>query len=128
MIPKLYNKNNVYIGDLDKCTRAIVIEERNGMFELELDYQLSSPYSSNLIRGNIIVVDGNDELKNQMFRIYKVTKDIMGHFTVYGKHISYDIARDRTEGLEVTNQTCEYCLNMLFKNSLKTLYLSINPE
>ena len=117
MIPKLYDRNNNYIGKLTECSRAIVIEERNGMFELEIDYQLFSPCYEQLIRGNIIVADANDKLKNQMFRIYKTTKNIFGHFSVYARHISYDISRDYCEGLNIENQSCEYCLNELFRNS-----------
>lgn len=117
MIPKLYDKNNNYIGKLTECSRAIVIEERNGMFELEIDYQLFSPCYEQLIRGNIIVADANDKLKDQMFRIYKTTKNIFGHFSVYARHISYDISRDYCEGLNIENQSCEYCLNQLFRNS-----------
>ena len=117
MIPKLYDKNKSLIGNLTECNRGIAIEERNGMLEIEIDYQLKSPYSDKLVRGNLIVTDVNDKLKNQYFRIYKVSKDIMGHFTVYGRHISYDLARDYIEGLEVQNQSCEYCLNMIFRNS-----------
>ena len=117
MIPKIYDKNKNYIGELPFCTRGLVIEERNGMFELELDYRLNYQNYEHLVRGNIIEVDANDKQKNQLFRIYKVTKDIMGQFSVYANHISYDIARDITDGLNITNQSCEYCLNQLFRNS-----------
>lgn len=117
MIPKIYDKNKNYIGELPFCTRGLVIEERNGMFELELDYRLNYQNYEYLVRGNIIEVDANDKQKNQLFRIYKVTKDIMGQFSVYANHISYDIARDITDGLNITNQSCEYCLNQLFRNS-----------
>ena len=117
MIPKIYDKNQNYIGELPYCTRGLVIEERNGMFELELDYRLFHTNYEHLVRGNIIEVDANDKQKGQLFRIYKVTKDILGQFSVYANHISYDIARDVTDGLDITNQSCEYCLNQLFRNS-----------
>ena len=117
MIPKIYDKNNNYIGELSDCLRGLVIEERNGMFELEIDYRLFHKNYEHLVRGNIIEADANDKLPNQLFRIYKITKDIQGQFSVYAKHISYDIARDYTEGLTFENQSCEYCLNELFRNS-----------
>lgn len=117
MIPKIHNRTNEYIGDLTECSRGIAIEERNGMLEIEIDYHLDSPYSSDLIRGNIIIADVNDNLKQQQFRIYKVTKDIRGNFTVYASHISYDIARDFTEGITIIENTCENCLNELFLTS-----------
>ena len=114
---KLYTKNKVLIGNLSECSRAIAIEERNGMCEIEIDYQLFSPHWDKLIRGNIIETDLNDKITKQLFRIYKVTKDIMGHFTVYAKHISFDLGRDYIESIDIENQSCEYCLNTLFRNS-----------
>lgn len=117
MIPKIYDKNESYIGLLPDATRGIVIEERNGMFEAELEYQLFSPNWDKLVRGNIIVVHANDTLLNQKFRIYKIGKTIRGKFTVFAKHISYDMQRDMIEGLDISNQSCEYCLNMIFRNS-----------
>ena len=118
MIPKIYDKDKNYIGELPYCTRGLVIEERNGMFELELDYRLNYQNYEYLVRGNIIEVDANDKQKNQLFRIYKVTKDILGQFSVYANHISYDIGRDLLlNDLDITNQSCEYCLNQLFRTS-----------
>lgn len=117
MIPKIYDKNERYIGLLPDATRGVTIEERNGMFEAELEYQLFSPNWDKLVRGNIIVVHANDTLLNQKFRIYKIGKTIRGKFTVYAKHISYDMQRDMIEGLDISNQSCEYCLNMIFRNS-----------
>ena len=117
MIPKIHDKENNPIGELFECFRGIAIEERNGMCEIEIDYHLQSPYADSLIRGNIIVADVNDKLKNQLFRIYKVTKDIEGYFSVYAKHISYDLARDYIDTIIIDNQTCEYCLNQIFRNS-----------
>ena len=117
MIPKLYDRNNNFIGDLTECSRGIVIEERNGMFELEIDYQMYAPNWDKLSRGNIIVAHANDKLLNQMFRIYKVTKDIRGHFTVYAQHISYDLCRDFIDAFRIEKESCEYCLNKIFLNS-----------
>lgn len=117
MIPKLYDNKENYIGELSDCIRGVVIEERNGMFEAELEYQLFSQNWDKLVRGNIIVTHANDTLLNQKFRIYKIGKTIRGKFTVFAKHISYDMQRDMIEGLDISNQSCEYCLNMIFRNS-----------
>ena len=117
MIPKLYTKDKAYIGELTECSRAIAIEERNGMCEIEIDYQLFSPHLDKLVRGNIIEADLNDKITKQLFRIYKVTKDIIGHFTIYAKHISFDLGRDYIESINIENQSCEYCLNSLFRAS-----------
>ncbi|WP_195251074.1 phage tail spike protein, partial [Romboutsia sp. 1001713B170207_170306_H8] len=117
MIPKLHDKTGTVIGELTDCLKGITIEERNGMLEAEITYQLFSPHWDKLIRGNIFTADVNDKIKNQQFRIYKVGKTIKGVFNVYARHISYDAQRDMIEGLDIQNQSCEYCLNMIFRNS-----------
>ncbi len=117
MIPKLHDKTGTVIGDLTDCLKGITIEERNGMLEAEITYQLFSPHWDKLIRGNIFTADVNDKIKNQQFRIYKVGKTIKGVFNVYARHISYDAQRDMIEGLDIQNQSCEYCLNTIFRNS-----------
>lgn len=118
MIPTIYDKTgNTKYGELVDCIKGIVIEVRNGLFQAEVQYCLFSPHWDKLIRGNIIIADANDILKNQKFRINKVSKPINGQFTVKAKHISYDMARDIIEGLEIESQSCEYCLNQIFRSS-----------
>lgn len=118
MIPNIYDKTgNTKYGELVDCIKGIVIEVRNGLFQAEVQYCLFSPHWDKLIRGNIIIADANDILKNQKFRINKVSKPINGQFTVKAKHISYDMARDIIEGLEIESQSCEYCLNQIFRSS-----------
>ena len=117
MIPKLLDRMESEIGPLPSCIKGNVIEERNGMFEAEITYPLFSLNWEELKRGNIIVVDANDTLKDQMFRIYKVSKPINGRIVVYARHIFFDLARDLIEGIELENASCEYALNELFRNS-----------
>lgn len=118
MIPVLYNKlGQLKIGNLTNTISAYVTEERNGEFELELTYPASYPYSDSLVEENIIVVDGNDTLKAQKFRIYMVKKFMSSEITVWARHISFDLAYDYINSIDITNQSCEYCLNQLFRNS-----------
>ena len=118
MIPILYDKTgNTKITNLTDCIQCIVTEERNGMFEAELVYSVHSSNSDKLIRGNIIVADANDTLKEQKFRIYKISKPINGRIKILARHISFDMARDIVTGLVIDNQSCEYALNKLFSSS-----------
>ena len=118
MIPILYDRTgNTKITNLTDCIQCIVTEERNGMFEAELVYLVYSTCSDKLIRGNIIVADANDTLKEQKFRIYKVTKPINGRIKVLARHISFDMARDVVTSFAIENRTCEYALNKLFSSS-----------
>ena len=118
MIPKLYDKTgNYYIGELTDCIKGYVIEERNGMFEAEITYSIFSPLWDKLILENIFIANANDTLKEQKFRIYRVSKPISGRFTVYAQHITYDLMKDMIEDMDIEMQSCEYCLNQIFRNS-----------
>lgn len=117
MIPKILDNFEVELGLLPDCIKGIAIEERNGMCEVEITYPIFSTNWEELKRGNIIEADVNDTLKNQKFRIYKVSKPISGKINVYARHIFFDLARDIIEGLELDNASCEYALNELFRNS-----------
>lgn len=117
MIPKILDRFEEEIGALPDCIEGIAIEERNGMCEAEITYPIFSPNWNELKRGNIIVADVNDTLKNQKFRIYKASKPITGKIKVYARHIFFDLARDIIEEFELTNASCEYALNELFRRS-----------
>ena len=117
MIPIIHDSKEKYLGLLNDSECCYVIEERNGMFELELTYNLFSLNWDKLVRGHIIIAHANDTLLNQKFRIYKIGKTIRGKFSVFAKHISYDMQRDMIEGLDIQNQSCEYCLNEIFRKS-----------
>lgn len=118
MLPILYDKTgNTRIGELTDCIKGYVIEERNGRFEAEITYSIFSPLWDKLILENIFIADANDTLKNQKFRIYRVSKPISGRFTVYAQHISYDLMKDVVEDMNIEMQSCEYCLNQIFRSS-----------
>ena len=118
MIPKLYESNGeVLIGSLHNGIKGITTEERNGLFEIEYIYPYFAPHIEKIIRGNIIVADANDKLKNQKFRIYRISKPISGKVTILARHISYDLLRDFIESIEIENQSCEYALNSIFRAS-----------
>ena len=36
---------------------------------------------------------------------------------VYARHISFDLAYDHIDSIDITNQSCEYALNTIFRNS-----------
>lgn len=117
MIPKIFDRFEKDIGLLPDCIEGIAIEERNGMCEIEVTYLIFCLNWNQLLRGNIIVADVNDTLVNQKFRIYKVSKPLNGKIKVYARHIFFDLARDFIENVELSNASCEYALNTLFRSS-----------
>ena len=114
----LYDKlGKTNLGALSDALSCFVIEERNGAFELELEYPNGYPLSDSLQTENIIVCDANDTLKSQKFRIYDTQKMMDNTIVVFARHISFDLMYDYIDNLSFKNQSCEYALNQLFKKS-----------
>ena len=115
---QLYQKDgSTKIGDLDDAFSAYVTEERNGIFELEINYPNEFPYADQIINENFINCKPNDKQEVQKFRIYSVKQLMKNTLTVRARHESYDIATDHIEKLDLKNASCEYVLNELFRNS-----------
>ncbi len=96
MIPILYDKSEQdFVGSgicfLSDCTKCEVTEERNGVFEIELQYPLSGRDYKSIENGCIIKAKANEKSALQLFRIYQIDKPLSGMVTVHGEHISYDL-------------------------------------
>lgn len=118
MIPTLYDKTgNNKIGDLTDTIECLVEEERNGIFELTMICPANSSILESIVYDNIIVADANDYLKSQKFRIYNTRKLMANRIEVCARHISFDLAHDWVDSISIENQSCEYALNTIFRNS-----------
>ena len=120
---KLYDKTgNNLIGNLaNNCIECVVEEERNGLFELIMTYPVVDAIYNSLEKENIIIANANDTLKAQKFRIYNIRKYMKNQVTVYARHISFDLMHDVIEEeISFTNQSCEYALNQIFRNSISS--------
>ena len=51
MIPILYRADGSCVGPLADCTRCYTTQERNGLYEAEIDYPMSSPLFSEISDG-----------------------------------------------------------------------------
>ena len=78
------------IGRLTDCISCIVTEERNGIYEVELEYPITGKWYHEMItNGGIIGVIHDDNHDIQPFDIYQSTAPIEGVVTFYAHHISY---------------------------------------
>lgn len=95
MIPILYNRDEVHfvtngIGRLSDCTRAVVTEERNGIYELEFDYPIEGVHFNEIEIGKIVACTHDDKHDIQPFVIYsRSVPDLNGIVTFNAHHISY---------------------------------------
>ena len=79
------------LGALTDAISCYVTEERNGIYELEMEYPQTGVHFDDIQNGNIIMAIPSPYRDAQPFRIYKVTKPLNGNVTVYANHISYDL-------------------------------------
>lgn len=101
MIPILFDKSATTwttngLGRLSEAISCKVTEERNGEYELEMQYPVSGHLFKYLVNDNIIYAKAfegtNDDHVNQPFRIYKVSKPLSGKVTVSARHNSYRLS------------------------------------
>ena len=120
MIPILFNAEATTflsngIGRLTEATRAIVTEERNGIFELELDYPVTGKHYSSITKKTIIYVTHDDSGDPQPFRVYANSIPINGIVTFYAHHISYDLSKIITAPFTATS--CNGALQAMKTNA-----------
>lgn len=80
------------LGALSDAVSCTVTEERNGIFELEMQYPMSGVHFDEMQNRCIILAIPSPYRAAQPFRIYRITKPLNGVCTIYAQHISYDLA------------------------------------
>lgn len=90
--PDAVEFNNNGLGVLADSPRCEVTEERNGPYELEMDYPIDGQHFSEITHSAIIYAVPADGKAPQPFRIYDITKPLDGLCTIYAEHISYQLA------------------------------------
>lgn len=81
------------LGPLNDAVSILVTEERNGIFELTMEYPISGSQFDELKNDRLIKADAGHNLKDQRFKIIRITKPLKGIVTVYAEHVSY-LAQD----------------------------------
>ena len=105
MFPKLFENitagtvpQNNGLGVLSDCLSCKVTQERNGAYELVMEYPASGLHAEEIATRRIIMAKPNFTDAPQLFRINRIGKVLNGKFTVYASHISYDLS-----GYEITS-------------------------
>lgn len=94
MIPILYDKTETAftsngIGRLRDCISCIVTEERNGIYECDIEYPVDGANYDLIQVGRIVGVTHDESGDLQPFDIVSYTKPIDGIVTFHCVHISY---------------------------------------
>lgn len=80
---------NLGLGVLKDTISCLVTEERNGVFELEMECLVDSDLFRELKVDRLIKVDTAHNLKDQRFKISRISKSIDDRVKIYGEHVSY---------------------------------------
>lgn len=98
MIPILYTADERRfvtngLGRLTDCTRCVVTEERNGIYECEFDYPITGAHFDEIEIGRLVACTHDDRHDIQPFVIYaRTVPDLNGIVTFYAHHISYRLS------------------------------------
>ena len=97
MKPRLYAENETEfesngLGPLSDALACTVEENRNGAFELTMDYPVTGALFDELKHGSIIFAPANDSGTPQPFRVCEKSTPLSGVVTIRAKHISYQLS------------------------------------
>lgn len=97
MTPVLYSENEKEfktqgLGCLTDAISCKVTEERNGSFELEMQYPIDGIHYGDIAYSRIITAVPADGEDPQPFEIYRITRPLNGKVTIYAQHISYRLS------------------------------------
>lgn len=110
--------NNNGIGILKDSLKCEVSEALNGELVLDMEYPITSKYIESIINENIIKCDAGLE-EDQLFRI-KHVKPNFDTITIYGEHITYDLADNFLEDVFPQNLNGVACLDWILSHTLDT--------
>ena len=91
------------LGVLSDCLSCKVEQGRNSIYELTLEYPITGLHAEELAIRRILKAKPNFTDDAQLFRIDRIGKVMNGKFTVYAKHISYDLSGNDIVSGEATS-------------------------
>lgn len=80
------------LGSLVDAISCEVEEERNGAFELSMEYPMEGEHFHDIKLRSIILAKPNPTDAPQPFRVYEITANMDGTATVHAAHLSYDMS------------------------------------
>lgn len=125
MIPILFDANaqdfsTNGLGRLTDCISCLVTEERNGIYEVEIEYPITGLHYESIEQGRVILVSHDEQQDKQPFVIYRISRPINGVVTINAHHISYKLSGVIIEPFEALSVTDAF-------NGFKTHALTDNP-
>lgn len=104
------------LGRLSEAVKCRVTEERNGQYELEMEYPVNGRHYKEIVEERIIAARHDDSDDIQPFRIYKITRPMNGIVTVSARHISYQLSKVAV--MPFSADTCEAALSGMLSHAV----------
>ena len=127
MTPILFSENTTSfttngIGRLSDAISCTVTEERNGLYELEIEYPIDGQHYADIAIRSIIAAIPCDGGSIQAFRVYKISKPISGRVAIYARHISYDLSKNTAMPFSIaaSPSACASTLSGLKSHAVET--------
>lgn len=122
MIPILYkadetNFSHGGLGTLADTISCFVIEERNGAFELTMEYPVNGLHYGEIKEQRILKAKADDQREPQYFCIYKITTPMSRKVTIYAEHITYKLSGNFVTGFRSTG-TPTSIMNQAFSQAI----------
>lgn len=123
MTPILFESNSTSfttngIGRLTDAISCTVTEERNGLYELAMQYPITGIRYSEIIVDRIIYAEPYQLGNWQAFRIYKISRPINGVVTINAEHISYLL--NKIIAMPFTAASCADVMRKIPQNTANT--------
>ncbi len=80
------------LGVLSDAASCLVSEQRNGGYELTMQYPVSGLHYADIGYRSLILAKPSPDGRPQPFRVYRITRPIGGLVTIFAQHISYDLS------------------------------------
>lgn len=80
------------LGVMTDCVSCEVTEERNGEYELVMEYPMNGVVFDDIQARCVILAKPNHSDQPQPFRIYRISAPIGGVITINAQHLSYDLS------------------------------------
>lgn len=108
MIPILYDKTEISFTNngicrLRDCISAVVVEERNGIYELDFDYPVNGANYEQIECGRIVGVTHDEDGDIQPFEIVSVSRPIDGIVSFHCVHVSYRQSQMTVSGTNINS-------------------------
>lgn len=115
MIPILYDSNETQftsngLGRLRDCTEATVVEQRNGVFELDFAYPTTGQNYEEIQLGRVVAAECDDTGNVQPFDIVSCSRGIDGNVSFHCVHISYRLSKHIATGKNINSLASAFAL------------------